>query len=436
MPDPTESDVPAMTLRQAFDAFYLPELEARAAPATVDRYRQTLNRWEKLTGNPPLRSIDNAALARFRQATIAAGLRPTTFNSSWRDVRALLRRLGPQETRNPLGLGLLPRVPHVLMLRENLAQPRRVTLDEIDAMYRACERARWPRCTVPPAEWWRCALVVACNLGLRRNDLFGLRWECVTLDGDGPRLEFTAGKTGKNQVLPLNDVVAAHLRAIWSDRRLVFPGGDWIRGGSKWHSHEWRRLQDLAGVRFTLHDCRRTCGSAFADVAGIDAARYVLGHVAADVTLRFYVALPDRIRKAAAELPQPESFRAPKEYCVPPATSRRDWQFQPGVAVYRGRAIPLPLRELGILQTLVAAGRPLGFEELAAAWWDTAAIDLATVKGTVHRLRRSLARAFGLSADAHDCVPWDRFGNRGWTLVLPVQKLQHCAPNGPPGRPA
>jgi integrase len=414
-------NVSKITLYDAYRMFYLPELKSSgASPRTVEHYVLTLRRWERFAPkNPPVTSIDNCTLSAFRQAMVDAGLRPSTFNGAWRDIRSILRRLGPQETRNPLGMGLLTRIPHVRMLRENLGVPRRVSPAEIDAFYAACGEARWPRCCVPAAEWWRCAVVLALNTGLRRNDLFGLRTENFELDGAEPRLQFVATKTRKSHSLPLNQTVVNHLRGIWSPRTMLFPGGQWILNGSHAYVHEWSRLQSLAGVAWSLHDLRRSCGSTFAAIAGVEAARYVLQHASkgSDTCVHFYVNFSEQVSKAARDFPQPPSFLAAKHFVVPPPVRRVDFQFLPGAVIYRGQTIALPSRPLAVLQALVLAGRPLGFRELArVAWWDRR-VDQRTVKGTVFRLRQILCRALRLQDDP---LPFDRFTDRGWRLALPA----------------
>lgn len=426
---PEPSDRPALeaTLRQAFERYLLPELKARATRNTLRSYESCLRRWECHTSNPPLWQITSGCLLRFRDACQAAVLRPATINSTWVCVRAILRRVGPAtDFHNPLGEGILDRVPHMKRLPEALPIPRRVAFDEIDAVYAACELATWPQCVVPAAEWWRTAVVLFYNLGLRRCDLFGLRTAAIDLEKR--QLHIVVAKTGRALILPLNKTVLAHVRAVWSEREFLFPGGPKISAfGGRRHHVQWKRLQGAAAVDFSFHDLRRTCASAFAEIGGVELTRVVLGlSMHHDVANRFYVDPTARLTRAVAELLQPPSFLVPKAYVVPPAVRRQDWIFQSRAAVFQGTTIRLARRELAVLRALVCAGRPLNFEDLAVvAFWDEPAIDKRTVKGAVHRLRRSLSRALQLP-ELHDPLPWDRFGDRGWTLVLPAD---YRAPN-------
>jgi integrase len=425
MSEPSDRPLDA-TLRQAFDRYLLPELAGRATRNTLASYECSLRCWEHHTADPPLRKIDNASLLRFRNACETAGLRPTTINSRWTHIRAILRRVGPPtDFHNPAGEGILERVPYLKRLREAHPVPRRVSFDEIDAVYAACELATWPQCTVPAAEWWRTAIALFYNLGLRRCDLFSLRTSAIDLEKR--QLRMIVAKTGRALILPLNETVLAHVRGVWSEREFLFPNGPAISPfGGRLHYVQWKKLQTAAGVDFSFHDLRRTCASAFAELGGVELARIVLGHSMRDVANRFYVDPTARLAKATADLPQPASFRVPKAYVVPPAIRRTDWTFQSRAAVYRETTIRLPRRELAVLRALVCAGRPLDFEDLAAvAFWDDPAIDKRTVKGAVHRLRSSLSRALRLP-ELHDPLPWDRFGDRGWTLVLPPH---YFAPN-------
>ena len=129
--------------------------------------------------------------------------------------------------------------------------------------------------------------MVAFYQGLRRTELAQLRWRWVDLERcimtvvNDPRAgEFT--KSRKNRTIPLNPVVRDELAALrdsiptgvesgravpkyphvftWDDGALFKP--DWI-------SHQFARVARTAGVRATLHDCRRSF-STLAQRAGVD----------------------------------------------------------------------------------------------------------------------------------------------------------------------
>ncbi len=52
-----------------------------------------------------------AVVADFRGKYVDSGNKSTTFDKNWRHIRTILRRLGPQQYRNPLGEEILARIP-------------------------------------------------------------------------------------------------------------------------------------------------------------------------------------------------------------------------------------------------------------------------------------------------------------------------------------
>ena len=156
---PGDHPASGMTLRQTFELHYQPDLVEEGRTGTIASYETAISRWERHSENPknpPVCQIDSPSLERFRKAVLAAGLRPATFNSTWRHLRALLRRLGPQHDRNPRGLSILDRIPYVKLAIEDLDFPRIATFEELDALYAACEHACWPTTILPPREFWHC----------------------------------------------------------------------------------------------------------------------------------------------------------------------------------------------------------------------------------------------------------------------------------------
>src|SRR5262249_3173905 len=158
-----------------------PELIEESRESTATIYHGSLLRWERFTNNPPVATIDSGLLDEFKRDALKE-CKPATFNRDWRNIRAILRRIGPQHERNPRGLGFLERIPWVKMARVDLDFPRIATFEELDALYEACDFATWPVSVVPPPEFWRTLIVIAYNVGARRSDIFGLRTRDIHFD--------------------------------------------------------------------------------------------------------------------------------------------------------------------------------------------------------------------------------------------------------------
>lgn len=411
-----------LTIREAFEKHYVPHLaETDAADKTLEAYQHCINCWEKFTQNPPVGEIDDERAKAFQDACRQAGHRPQTINKTWGHLRAILRRLGPQETRNPLGQGILNRVPHLKSLPARRRIPRFVKLEDLNRLYRACDSADWPRTIIPPADWWRTLIVLVYNCGPRYADLINLA--PANFDLEEAILDFDAGKTGKQHLIPLNRVTLAHVQRIWSPREKLFPTGSW----QKKIRTEWRELQDKAGIEkhFTFHDLRRTCATMFQKLRP-DLPGLILGHTLNNVTLTSYVNPIEPLRDPVEQLEQPSEFlgilkdparqkSVVMEYLL--SRQRSKWEFHARSAIYQGTEIKLYPRRLAVLRALVIAGRPLSFGDLrGVVWWNRPKVSNTVIKTTVCELKGDLRKALDFP-DGWNPIPWQ---DGGWVLDFPI----------------
>ena len=424
-PDPSE-----LTLRRAWELFKLPELIEGDQRGTIESYNAALKRWERLTNNPPVSKIDNAKVKQFQRDCVGARLRPQTVNGTWRSIRAILRRLGPQEYRNPEGQGLIERVPYLDPLPVDRGIPRIATRDELNRLYRAAAEMGWPRTIIPPADWWRCFLVLIYNCGPRHQDLLDLK--IGNFDLDRKLLDFRQGKTKNRHLMPLNAVTLAHLRRIWSPREsLLLKTGAWHKQRVR---EQFHNLNDRAGLKrphLTPHDIRRSCGTAFFNVGGKELGDLALGRPIPGVA-SFYIDPTEKLRDAAERIEQPsaflEIFEEPDRgesvvmhYLL--NRQRTQWEFTSRSVTYRGKLVRTyagrrDARRLAVLKALVNAGRPLSFDDLRkVVWWDRPKVARKTIKVTVSYLRDDLIASAVLDLPENwDPIP---FTNGGWLLQLP-----------------
>lgn len=417
-----------MTLRQAYETYYLPGLQVDGTRATLKIYHHHLNLWEReMPGNPSIREIDDRMLAEFKTKVLGRGLAPSTFNTTWRSIRAILRRMGPQIHMNPQGQGFLSRIPYVRLAREDRDFPRLASHEELNALYLACEKAEWPICHFSPAEWWRCWLVIGYNLLPRRSDMQKLKMSDFSLADR--QLKFSAQKTRKWHRLHLNDVVLAHVNKIWSNRAVMFERATNYR---KLYG-TWHELQEIAGVKdhFGFHTLRKTGSSWYRRTSpGIEGV--ILGHALSGVTDEYYInpIATGQLADAMNKLPQPSEFlKILDQPTVQMATGfeRSAWRFETCgqhaghllfLASYRGMTFEIAERPLGILKAFLATGdRWLSVEELRRAVWpaepETA---VATVKSAALRLRGTLREGLQIPRTV-DPLPFNEL-MQSWALRL------------------
>lgn len=81
-----------LTIRQAFELYCENDELSRS---TLNGFRHQITCWERLSGDSGVRSIENATMTRFRTAMLGTGYSPSSVNTVWKNLRAILRRIGP-----------------------------------------------------------------------------------------------------------------------------------------------------------------------------------------------------------------------------------------------------------------------------------------------------------------------------------------------------
>ncbi len=148
-------------------------------------------------------------------------------------------------------------------------------------------------------------LQLALNTGLRRNELFSLRWKDVSL-GTSPSI--IIHKTGRfhnaNRKIALNYSAVSALSTWQPSRRkrtyLVFPGAS--GGRLKTVNTAWKRLMNEAGIRhFSLNDCRDDFAVRLVKAKiPLTQVRDLLGHSSIALTERYAIFAPGKHEDAVA----------------------------------------------------------------------------------------------------------------------------------------
>jgi integrase len=150
-------------------------------------------------------------------------------------------------------------------------------------------------------------VLLALNTGLRRGELFNLRWRDLDLGRALLTVEGEGAKSNLTRHVPLNTEAIKVLRS-WRGTpapaadAFVFPGA------------EGERLEDIKGAwlplvkaakvqAFTFHDCRHSFASKLV-MAGVDlnTVRELLGHADLKMTLRYAHLAPEHKAAAVAKL--------------------------------------------------------------------------------------------------------------------------------------
>jgi integrase len=321
-------DSSKVTLRNAWQAFHR---TADHAARYVEDVEDALAHWERCGPNPPIEEIGSQQLHEWKNSFMSTPLpprgrlssgpprypRPATCAKYLRALQAILATCGPAQHGNKWGRGVIPSIPATRPPKVDESDVVTATMDELSAIYRHCEVARWPQGPIPADKWWRALLVYLFNIGPRRNDLFSLRQTQVNFAEHVIRDRSEKG--GKSALKPMVHTLASHLQAIWEPQRTyVFE----CPNNKRSLYDTWYAIQASAGIvvdrppglnrkpYYGFHEIRKTCGTELW-LIDQNAATQMLNHSDRSTTFLSYVRkkmLAKTLRPAAEALQQPSAF--------------------------------------------------------------------------------------------------------------------------------
>lgn len=297
----------APTMNEYLDAFW-DGIEARHSDGTKERNKWRLAAIRKALGETRL-DVISTPLLQTTVATWAQEYAPPTINGYLQLVKLILR--DAHERRNPKGTRILkeinvgkwPMVREERLKLELSSEERAKLLDVFsreDAFKRhvlnkTVKRGGQAR-NVPWRSYWdrfraiRPVVVLALETGLRRGDLFDLRWDEVHLDvGEIWRRQ---SKTEESVIVTISPAALEALQALGGARFKNLLGTR-----AKVVPFDWGRVlrsftlaKELAEIkrRFRWHDLRHSFGSHLlalgAPLAGV---RDQMGHASIESTQRY-----------------------------------------------------------------------------------------------------------------------------------------------------
>lgn len=276
---------------------------------TLQKDRQALNRWERYTlpDDWPKRGpkweglvigvADEEDLEDFF-IRARGGLAVNTVKSTWNHLRVIFNHAWHN--------GVLSKhlTPEALETEKGVVNV--YSDDQLERAYRAFS----DRVDL------QVAFVIAVCCGPRTEDVFGLRWDGINLDGrDGPMLEFTARKTRKEQAIPLSEAVVRQIARLPRVGEYLFDG---LTEPGNVHPERSRASRErnadirsrlaAVGINFAkpFQAARATCNERLeSHKQGV--GQFVLGH-ALTLNSRSYRKPDKMVRDAIESAPLPPCF--------------------------------------------------------------------------------------------------------------------------------
>lgn len=306
-----------MELREFLSKHYAPWVKAnrKDGEATMKRLESCFGDY----GTKRLTEMDALLVEKWRTGRLKAGRAPATVN---RDITALKAALSkavewgvidshPLEKVKP---AKVPDEGRVRYLDEAEEKRLRAALDAREEVIRAARRSgnEWRKArnlellpdldAMPFADHIKPLVLLAMNTGLRRGELFNLKWTDVDLVRAQLTVRAAGAKSAKVRHVPLNREARNTLKG-WQETTgtkigYVFPG----KGGGRLDNIKkaWGKvLEDAKLDDFHFHDLRHHFASRLV-MAGADlyVVKELLGHATIAMTERYAHLAPEH--KAAA----------------------------------------------------------------------------------------------------------------------------------------
>lgn len=310
----------AVTFKAFLEAHYEPwalQHQKRGAE-TVQRLRAVFPDLQSIK----LSEITPWAVEKWRTARMKAGTKPpkpTTVNSNITMLKAALAKAvawkllpaHPLADVRPIQADRMGRIRYLAGAEEQRLRAALIARDDARRERRAkandWRRERgyelWP---ADNADHLTPIVLLALNTGLRKGEIFGLRWSDVDLVRSQLTVRGEGAKSGQTRYVPLNTEAAK----VLSDWQTVGAASDFVFAGRG----DGEPLDDvkkawLPVVRaakleaFTFHDLRHSFASKLV-MAGVDlnTVRELLGHSDIKMTLRYAHLAPEHKAAAVAKL--------------------------------------------------------------------------------------------------------------------------------------
>lgn len=291
----------------------------KSGSANISRLRRNFSKYL----SRGLSEISAFEVERWRSDRLKSGTKPATVNKDIGGLKAVisramemglldvhpLRSIKPLKVDNLAKCRFLDDVEYLVLKNALLDRDNRIR--EKRERFNKWRKERGFR-KVPSlvgknfADHLHPMVLISLNTGLRRGELFNLKWSDIDFLRKFMTIEGGGTKTGKTRHIPLNSEVVMVLEKWKADQKaehgLVFVGRKKERFDNV--NTSWGKLLKDAGIKnFRWHDMRHTFASRLV-MAGVDlnTVRELLGHSDLQMTLRYAHLAPSHTAKAVEKL--------------------------------------------------------------------------------------------------------------------------------------
>lgn len=291
----------------------------KRAEGTQSVIKLALERFEELAAPARLQAITAETIAKFSAKLLGfevhggGKMRATSVNRHLRCLKGFFRVM--------VDWGLMVRVPKITMLDETPEERPSLSLEQFDAMYRSADKAELPTGigTCPIGVWWRAALAIYWETGIRRCELLAIEWRNVDLSRRFFIIPAGGTKSRRPKVCTYGELTERCLRVLkeHATGEAVFVWTHDMSGLNR----SLDKIKVAAGIpdrkHLSFHSARRAVGNETAERYGLDVAQAKLQHSSAAVTAKHYAASAQKARAAKAEMPIPAGLLSDTSGALP-----------------------------------------------------------------------------------------------------------------------
>jgi integrase len=267
--------------------FFVPVCLSRTKIGTRRLYDQIIDLWVSEIGNSKISEISPAECQKFVDLSLEK-VSPHSVAKYCRHLNAVFLRMGPPGWRNRRAFGFLDYPPYCQPPRLETRLPKQVTdrdlLKLIDALG---DNDQYPKSVEQELRplWWRALCLFAATTAVRKQVIFGLKWEAVDLQHNlffvSPELD----KAHTERIKYLHPKLSRMLLQIRTADPFVFV---WPHGNKKFYKI-WGQASEAVGVKLTLHDLKRYASQlAIRSGADVTTLREFCDHSNIATTLQHY----------------------------------------------------------------------------------------------------------------------------------------------------
>jgi integrase len=166
-------------------------------------------------------------------------------------------------------------------------------------------------------QWIKSIVMMALHTGMRRGEIFSLKWFDVSFEREFESINVRNTKSGKDRVIPLNSTALAMLRSLPKSSAYVFPSPRTKERLVDIKVGFTRAVKAAKLADFRFHDLRHTAATRMA-ARGADAFTLcsIFGWSDIRMSLRYTHAMSDAKRRAVenvAEHPRPRDKNVANE---------------------------------------------------------------------------------------------------------------------------